>query len=100
MKEKLKNQNFRNETEEARWWEEHQDSLAEEFEKAAEAGVLGHGTAARKGSTPTTTIRLDPEDIAKARVQAERRGLRYQTYLKMLIHEGLERAGNPLKKRA
>jgi hypothetical protein len=26
---------------------------------------------------PSTTIRLDPEDIAKARVQAAERGLRY-----------------------
>jgi predicted DNA binding CopG/RHH family protein len=38
---------------------------------------------------PTTTIRLDPEDIAKARQQAADRGLRYQTYLKMMIHEAL-----------
>jgi predicted DNA binding CopG/RHH family protein len=50
------------------------------------------GTAARKGNTPTTTIRLDPEDVSKARIQAERRGLRYQTYLKMLIHEALQQA--------
>jgi predicted DNA binding CopG/RHH family protein len=38
---------------------------------------------------PSTTIRLDPEDIAKARVQAAEHGLRYQTYLKMIIHEAL-----------
>jgi hypothetical protein len=49
-------------------------------------------TAARKGSTPTTTIRLDPEDIARARAQAADRGLRYQTCLKMLIHQALGRA--------
>lgn len=34
----------------------------------------------------------DPEDIAKARVQAAERGLRYQTYLKMIIHEALRDA--------
>ena len=90
MKEKLKNQNFRNEAEEAQWWEQHQDALADKFEKAAAAGTLGHGTAARKaGATPTTTIRLAAEDIAKARIQAQRRGLRYQTYLKMLLHQAL-----------
>jgi predicted DNA binding CopG/RHH family protein len=44
-------------------------------------------------NAPTpTTIRLDPEDIAKARVQAAERGLRYQTYLKMIIHEALRAA--------
>jgi hypothetical protein len=41
---------------------------------------------------PTTTIRLVPEDIAKARVQAEARGLRYQSYLKMIIREALRKA--------
>jgi len=34
---------------------------------------------------------LAPEDISRARSLADRRGLRYQTYLKMLIHEALER---------
>jgi predicted DNA binding CopG/RHH family protein len=89
MREELKKKTFRNEAEEAEWWDAHQDALAGEFEKAASAGTLGHGTAVRKGATPTTTIRLDPEDIAKARAQAEHRGLRYQTYLKMLIHQAL-----------
>jgi predicted DNA binding CopG/RHH family protein len=45
----------------------------------------------QRGVTPPTTIRLAPEDISRARTLAERRGLRYQTYIKMLIHEGLER---------
>jgi predicted DNA binding CopG/RHH family protein len=93
MRAELKKKNFRNEAEEAKWWDEHQDALAGEFEKAAAAGTLGRGTAARKaGATPTTTIRLDPADVAKARTQAERRGLRYQTYLKMLIHQALHHA--------
>ncbi|MFP5276795.1 MAG: DUF2188 domain-containing protein [Acidobacteriota bacterium] len=89
MKEELKKQNFRSEAEEAKWWEEHQDDLANEFEGAAALGAIGHGTAARKGKTPTTTIRLDPADIAVARAQAATHGLRYQTYLKVLIREAL-----------
>jgi predicted DNA binding CopG/RHH family protein len=89
VREELKKKSFRNESEEAKWWDEHQDALANEFERAAATGTLGRGTAARKGSTPTTTIRLDPEDIARARSQAAHHGLRYQTYLKMLIHQAL-----------
>lgn len=101
MREQLKKKRFRDEAEEARWWDAHQDALADEFRKAAAEGTLGSGRAARKGATPTTTIRLDPEDIAKARVQAERHGLRYQTYLKMLIHQALHRAETePKSKRA
>jgi predicted DNA binding CopG/RHH family protein len=32
---------------------------------------------------------LDKRDIELAKQQAEQRGLRYQTYLKMLIHQAL-----------
>ena len=34
-------------------------------------------------------VALDPEDVARAKAQAERRGLEYQTYVKMVIHEAL-----------
>jgi predicted DNA binding CopG/RHH family protein len=89
MAEKMEIPKFRSEAEEARWWADHQDELAGEFERAAAEGRLGRGTVARKGPTPTTTIRLDPEDISRARRQAQRKGLRYQTYLKMLLREAL-----------
>jgi len=32
---------------------------------------------------------LDPTDVELARTQAEERGLRYQTYLKMVLHQAL-----------
>ncbi len=59
------------------------------FVQGAAEGRLGRGTVKRKGATPTTTIRLDQEDIARARALAEQKGLRYQTYLKMLLRESL-----------
>jgi hypothetical protein len=96
---------FANEDEEAKWWYENRELISGEFQKAASEGRLRTGGIRRlfaeKGIpfpeekaklTPTTTIRLDPEDIAKAREQAAKRGLRYQTYLKMIIHEALLRA--------
>jgi hypothetical protein len=94
---------FANEDEEAKWWYENRELISDEFQKAAKEGRLRTGGIRRlfaeKGIpfkepkvTPTTTIRLDPEDIAKARVQAAERGLRYQTYLKMIIHEALQKA--------
>jgi predicted DNA binding CopG/RHH family protein len=86
---------FMSEAEEAQWWFEHQDFMLEEFKRAQAEGRLGIGTAKRRlleqKQTPSTSIRLDPADIAKARVVAERKGLKYQTYLKMLIHEALEK---------
>jgi hypothetical protein len=89
MERTLKVPEFKTEGDEARWWVENQDRLAPQFERAAADGKLGRGTVARRGNTPTTTIRLDPEDIAKARLHAERKGIKYQTYLKMLIHQAL-----------
>jgi hypothetical protein len=104
-KSDLKIPKFATEAEEAKWWYENEDLIFKEFQKAAKEGRLGRGGARRlfaeKGipfpgskatPTPTTTIRLDLEDIAKARVQASERGLRYQTYLKMIIHEVLRNA--------
>ena len=99
----LKLPKFANEDEEAKWWYENRELVSEEFQKATKEGRLKQGGVRRLFAergipfpepkpTPTTTIRLDPDDIAEARVQAARRGLRYQTYLKMIIHEALEAA--------
>jgi predicted DNA binding CopG/RHH family protein len=89
--ETLKVPVFANESEEADWWFENREKLADDFEKAAAEGRLGYGTAKQRGVTPPTAIQLAEADLARAKVLAERRGLRYQTYLKMLIHEALER---------
>jgi len=102
-KSDLKIPAFATEAEEAKWWFENEDKFGAEFEKAAKEGRLGRGGIRRlfaekdipfkePSPTPTTTIRLDPDDIAKARVLAAERGLRYQTYLKMIIHEALREA--------
>jgi len=99
----LKVPKFATEAEEAKWWYDNRELVSEEFQKAAKEGRLRRGGVARlmaeRGiplpqpqALPTTTIRLDPEDISKARVQAAERGLRYQTYLKMIIHEALRDA--------
>jgi predicted DNA binding CopG/RHH family protein len=86
---------FTNEAEEAAWWFDNQDFVLKMFEKAAAEGRLGHGTVkkemAERQAAKSTTIRLDERDISLAKRQAEKKGLRYQTYLKMLIHEALGR---------
>jgi hypothetical protein len=108
FKSELKIPKFATEAEEAKWWFENDDLIFKEFQKAAKEGRLGRGGVRRlfaeKGipfkepkPMPTTTIRLDPEDIAKARAQAAERGLRYQTYLKMIIHEALRAAESSRK---
>jgi predicted DNA binding CopG/RHH family protein len=85
---------FRSEADEAKWWAENQELIADRFEQAKKAGKLGKGTVARiaqkrAGASPTITIRLPESDLARARNLAGQKGLRYQTYLKMLLHEAL-----------
>jgi len=89
--------NFRSETQEADWWAKNQEFIAERFEQAKAAGKLGKGTvgrvarerASQTGPSPTITIRLPEADLARARTLAAEKGLRYQTYLKMLLHQAL-----------
>lgn len=88
---------FKTEAQEAEWWAKNQDLIANRFEQAKAAGKLGKGTVARvareraieSGASPTITIRLAEDDLTRAKALAAEKGLRYQTYLKMLLHQAL-----------
>ncbi len=88
---------FKTETGEAEWWAKNQDLIVDRFEQARASGELGKGTVARvagerakeAGASPTITIRIAEDDLARARALAAEKGLRYQTYLKMLLHQAL-----------
>ena len=88
----LKTPEFGSEKEEAAWWDsaEGRAAILKGFQEAQRDGTLRRGTLTKKvGATPTTTIRLDPQDIELAKAQAEKRGLKYQTYLKSILHQAL-----------
>ena len=72
---------FRNEAEEADWWDAHPEVVTKAFEKAYGKPL----------PTQSVTIRLPMEDVAKARRIAAAKGLRYQTLVKTLLHEALAR---------
>jgi hypothetical protein len=88
---------FLNEGEEADWWASRQ---GREFVKQKSAGPLKKGSV-RKGShfvgqlnrtaSVQIALRLPEPDVTKARELATRKGIGYQTLLKMLVHEGLRR---------
>jgi predicted DNA binding CopG/RHH family protein len=88
---------FDTEAQEAEWWAKDQDTIADRFEQAKASGKLGKGTVARvagerakqPGASPTITIRIAEDDLTRARTLAAEKGLRYQTYLKMLLHQAL-----------
>ena len=88
---------FANEEEEATWWSSRQ---GREFLKQKSA-VPPKKAGAPRGSrlvgqlNRTTSVqialRLPEPDVTKARQLATRKGIGYQTLLKMLVHEGLRR---------
>ena len=88
---------FKTEAQEAEWWAKNQNLIAAHFAQAKATGKLGKGTVARAarkraiqaGASPTITIRLAEDDLTRARTFAAQKGLRYQTYLKMLLHQAL-----------
>lgn len=83
---------FRTEAEEAQWWYRQRSRIAQEMEAAIAAGedlTVVPAPLKRALAAKNVTIRLSMADLDRARRQAERRGLRYQTYVKMLLHQAL-----------
>lgn len=88
---------FKSESEEADWWA---SKTGRAYVKHKSGEAQSKGTAARgsrlvamlnRKSSVQIAIRLPEADLAQAREIADRKGIGYQTLLKMLVHEGLAR---------
>ena len=90
MRTKTKIPNFKSEREEAEWWDANPDVVTTLFLKAKKQGRIERLPVVR-GATRSTTIRLPIADIEAAQKMAAQRGLPYQTFLKSLLHQALER---------
>lgn len=91
---------FKTERAEAEWWASKagrsyvkRKSRALHANGARSAGSPLVAQLSRKAKSTQIAIRLPEADIAQARKIAERKGVGYQTLLKMLVHEGLRREG-------
>jgi predicted DNA binding CopG/RHH family protein len=82
---------FANEQDEAAWWDAHPDVLTDRFHAAKLQGSARRLSQTNlPGASETLTIRIPLDKLTRARRLAAKRGLRYQTYLKMLLHEALD----------
>lgn len=88
---------FKSEAEEADWWASpagrgyvKQKSAAATRKRSAATGSGLVAKLNRKASVQIA-IRLPEADIKRAREIAVRKGIGYQTLLKMIVHEGLQR---------
>jgi predicted DNA binding CopG/RHH family protein len=90
---------FKNEGQEADWWASKpgRDCVKQKSASAKSKGVETKGSRLvaklNKTSTVQIAIRLPEQDLEHARQIAERKGISYQTLLRMLVHEGLSREG-------
>lgn len=95
MKKTVKPSAFASEDEEAAWWASRQGreflkQKSAELKKKVAKGSRLAGQLNRNASVQIA-LRLPGPDIEKARELATRKGIGYQTLLKMLVHEGLRR---------
>jgi predicted DNA binding CopG/RHH family protein len=77
---------FHTEAEEADWWDAHPEVASEIMRRAIKSGK-----AKRPVPLKTVTMRLPVPDIKAAQDLAHEKGLPYQTYIKMLLHEALKK---------
>jgi predicted DNA binding CopG/RHH family protein len=96
-KKTLRMSRFKNESEEADWWASpagrafvKQKSIDTQSKGTKIAGS-GMVAMLNKKSSVQIAIRLPEADLAQAREIAGRKGIGYQTLLKMFVREGLVR---------
>jgi len=88
---------FMSESDEADWWAsaEGRRFVKQRSTEAARKKKEYEGSPLiarlNKTSSVQIALRLPETDLAQARRLATRKGIGYQTLLKMLIHEGLQR---------
>jgi predicted DNA binding CopG/RHH family protein len=94
---------FATDTEEAQWWYDKRKDLDKDLKRAAQEGrlrVLDRKTLRARiarSKAKVISIRVPESDLRLARQQAGALGLPYQTYIKSLLHQALERKQNGLR---
>ncbi len=91
-KKKLIVPKFTSEAEDAKWHQQNQRALESAMERRIlEGSTLTLQRAGARAKTRQVTLRLAATDINTARAMAAQKGIGYQTYVKMLLHEALLR---------
>ena len=87
---------FSSEAEEAAWWDRHRSEIEVEIRRQMRERkplTLGSSLQGGRPSQPVT-LRVPKEDLETARRLAARKGVGYQTYIKMLLREALAKAAS------
>ena len=91
-KKKLIIPKFASEAADARWHDRHKRELESAMQRRIQEGsALTLRQAVTRAKLRPVTIRLATADIATARGLAAQKGIGYQTYIKLLLREALQR---------
>ncbi len=94
---------FVKEAEEAGWWDANMDIVEKNLVAAMKSGIAKRGGPRRvireRRESKNITIRVALADIERARSLAARKGIGYQTYVKVLLKEALDRESRHLAPR-
>src|SRR6266446_7191271 len=81
---------FSSEAEEAAWWDRHRSEVESEIRRRMkQKRPLTLSNLQRAKPSQPITLRIPKEDLETARRLAARKGVGYQTYIKMLLREAL-----------
>jgi predicted DNA binding CopG/RHH family protein len=102
-RKKLVIPSVKGEREEAAWWEKHRAEVEADLRLAMRGGATVSlsdvlSQAKRKRDLQPVTIRLASEDIVTARRLADDKGIGYQTYIKLLLHQALQKEADRQKR--
>lgn len=81
---------FRSEAEEAAWWDKYGTRIAEKG--------IAYLKAKRQRKLKQVALRLPEGDLTLARAQAKQQGVRYQSYLRNVIHSALQNEAKKTRK--
>ena len=83
---------------EREWFDKNRKKLEADMSRRLRIGdtktlaeALGRSAAREAAKLKPVTIRMQPDDLEVARRLAARKGLPYQTYIKVLLREALRR---------
>ena len=92
---KVKVPRFATEAQEAKWWDNHMDVVEANLVEGIKTGAAQRGGPRRviqeRRQSKNITIRVAIADIERARTLAAKKGIGYQTLIKMLLKQALDR---------
>jgi predicted DNA binding CopG/RHH family protein len=95
---------FSSEKEEAAWWQKHraevEAGLRAAMRRKRTVSLADILSGASKKELLPITIRLPSEDVAMARELAGDKGIGYQTYIKLLLHDALKKESGRMSRDA